>query len=739
VLRRHTTSLRLRRESLNLAVGLVLLAVLAFMPSLGRSTVAWRGDFETGTLTQWDNGVQAKDASRVAVVSAPLRQGKYAARFEVRPGDNNVAGSGTGERAEVLAKASTTDGVEGHESYWAWSTYFPSTFDAPMGGWNAFTQFHHTGPTGQANMMFAVADMKSLTLRVMGGDPNAPARKDFVLAPLQKGAWYDLVLHVKWSASASTGFVEAWINGNRVVPKTFTPTLYSGMSAYAKQGYYRSAYSNTTVVYQDGMRRGSSYEEVAADFPSTTPSFSVSSSIGSGSTLSGTVQWTASPSGATASSVTFSIDGSPVATDTTAPFVLPLDTTKLANAAYTFEVDATATDGRKASASSTATVKNQVLVSLSVTDNLADGQTVSNSITWVARPAGQIATKVEFRVNGGLVATKTVAPWEVIYDTTQLANGTYPFTVKAYAADGSTASDTSSVQVANAAAAPPPPPPPPAFSITQNVSDGLQIAGTFKWIATPAGRAVNKVSFYIDGRKVATKPKTPYDATVDTTRRPDGTHAFLVEAVASDGSKASASANVVIANQSTGTSSSPTSSGTTSSSTSTSSTTSTTSTTTSSSSSTTTTSSSPPSSGSSNPSPGNGNGSGKPDGQLRSSIRDGEKITGLVTWTVDARGFDVSRIEFFVDSKLMWTERLAPYVFGGDDRQLDTATLSKGTHVLEVRAFASDGSVRTLTLHVTVKSVSHTPGTRRPGGRHFPLPSQAPTIARCRCSGRSGG
>ena len=104
-----------------------------------------------------------------------------------------------------------------------------------------------------------------------GGDTSSPIVRSYVLAPLQKGRWYDFVLHVKWSASASVGFVEMWINGNRVVPGIFTPTLYAGMTAYAKQGYYRSPHTGTTVVYQDGMREGSSYDEVAAEFPSSSP------------------------------------------------------------------------------------------------------------------------------------------------------------------------------------------------------------------------------------------------------------------------------------------------------------------------------------------------------------------------------------------------------------------------------------------------------------------------------------
>ena len=240
------------------------------LASSAQSTVAWRADLESGNLSQW-GWVHEKESGRVSTVESPVRQGRYAARFEVRSGDNNVAGSGTGERAEVLDPGGTnSDASEGREAYWAWSTYFPSDFDAPMGQWNVFTQFHHSGSTGQSNIHFDVRDLSTIGLRVMGGNANSPTRRDFTLASLTRGKWYDFVFHVRW-ASDNTGFVEVWVDGNKVVDKTNTPTLYSGMFAYLKQGYYRSAHSGTTVIYHDGTRRGTSYEDVAAEFSPSVP------------------------------------------------------------------------------------------------------------------------------------------------------------------------------------------------------------------------------------------------------------------------------------------------------------------------------------------------------------------------------------------------------------------------------------------------------------------------------------
>jgi hypothetical protein len=716
-----------------------------------------------------------------------------------------------------------------------------------MGGWNSFMGFHHTGTTGGGNIAFSVNNMSRIMFLARGGAFDSPIRKDYTLAPLEKGRWYDFVLHIKWSSDPSVGFVEVWLNGSKVVPKTITPTLYVGQGAYLKMGYYRAAYDQTTVIYHDGMRRGATYEEVAAEFPSATPpalpAFAIASSIKDAATLGGTTQWSASPSGRTASAVAFSVDGKTIATDTTSPYGVSLDTTTLSNGPHTFRVDATATDGAKASASAVATVSNVVPDPLSVTQNLTNGQTVGGSISWAASTFDREVAKVEFSVDGQLVSSDGAAPYAISYDTTRVANGTHPFAVKAYATDGTTATASASVNVSNAAralsvtqnltngqtvggsiswaastfdrevakvefsvdgqlvssdgAAPYAisydttrvatgthpfavkayatdgttatasasvnvsnatnvPPPEPRFSVTQNVSSGQQLSGTHQWVAWPAGMPVSRVTFWVDGKKVAVENHSPYEKDVDTMRYSDGRHDFRATALARDGSEVSTTANVTIANTSPASTTTPR----------------------------------PPSPAPSpSPSPsspdltvsqnvatgqtlsGSVAWTASPSGQtvskiefwvdgtlrwtenlspyvyggdgrtletrdlangphtlevravgtngstakssagvvvsnttseLVSSIKDGQTISGLVSWTVESNGFSVSKIEFFIDHKLTWTERLSPWVYGGDGRQLDTRTLTKGAHVLEVRATGTDGRVRTLTLRVNV-------------------------------------
>jgi hypothetical protein len=92
-------------------------------------------------------------------------------------------------------------------------------------------------------------------------------------------------------------------------------------------------------------------------------SFTVTSSIVNGQTLTGTLRWTATVSTTNVASVQFFVDGALKTTERRAPYVYGgdqglLDTTALSNGTHAFAVTATATDGTKVSVSATATAKN---------------------------------------------------------------------------------------------------------------------------------------------------------------------------------------------------------------------------------------------------------------------------------------------------------------------------------------------------------------------------------------------
>src|SRR5579859_8157923 len=92
-------------------------------------------------------------------------------------------------------------------------------------------------------------------------------------------------------------------------------------------------------------------------------SFTVTSSIVNGQTLTGTLRWTATVSTTNVSMVQFFVDGALKSTERRVPYVYGgdqglLDTTALSNGTHAFAVTATATDGTRVSVSATATTAN---------------------------------------------------------------------------------------------------------------------------------------------------------------------------------------------------------------------------------------------------------------------------------------------------------------------------------------------------------------------------------------------
>jgi hypothetical protein len=238
----------------------IALATLTATVAPAYASVTWRGDFETGDRTQFSS-TQMVASDRLQVVSSPTRDGRYALRAEVRQGDDPINASGN--RAELLKY----DGAsEGTEYYYGWSTLFPS--DYPLTPtWQVFMQWHHPGLNG--------APPVRLVLGCSASDCGQPmpdtlfvivdGKTVYTHTPITRGDWHDFVLHIKWSANASVGFVELWYDGKLVLPKRMARTLYSSSDVnYLKLGLYRDeATAPTAVLYHDALVQASTYEEAA--------------------------------------------------------------------------------------------------------------------------------------------------------------------------------------------------------------------------------------------------------------------------------------------------------------------------------------------------------------------------------------------------------------------------------------------------------------------------------------------
>jgi len=211
--------------------------------------------------------LQAAASSR-ATITSPGRDGSTAAELTTQPGDSNLFGSGTAERADVDLGTSASYCNQGQDEWWAHSLMFPSSYIVPPSGavwnWGVVFDFHHTGPTGQPN--FQIASLPTgLEFWVSGGPtvvngPTDPGFHRTAIGPVTKNVWYDFMYHVKWS-SGSDGFFQAWLNGQQLMNYSGA-TLYVGQSCYLKLANYHTPLGVAIPVIHSRVVRGTTQAQV---------------------------------------------------------------------------------------------------------------------------------------------------------------------------------------------------------------------------------------------------------------------------------------------------------------------------------------------------------------------------------------------------------------------------------------------------------------------------------------------
>jgi hypothetical protein len=219
-------------------------------PPPATSGIVWRGDFETGDISQWTRA-QMVSADRLQVVTDPVRQGRYALKTTVRQGDDPIDSSGN--RNELVKM--TREPV-GSEYYYKFSTMFAPDYPS-ANTWQLIVQWHHEGNSGSPPVEFVVHG-EELRLHI-GGNPGTTVWR----TSLVRGVWQDFVFRVKWSPDPRVGFVELYHQGKLVLPKRYIATQYSGMLNYLKLGLYRNeTISRTGVVYHDGFTMAKNLSDV---------------------------------------------------------------------------------------------------------------------------------------------------------------------------------------------------------------------------------------------------------------------------------------------------------------------------------------------------------------------------------------------------------------------------------------------------------------------------------------------
>lgn len=224
---------------------------------LPESGLLWKGDLETGDLSQFQNGPwNDVGGTEPTVVTSPVRGGRYAVELGLTGATDAADGICCGSRNELLPNF--RDLHEGDDLYFGFSTYLAQGF-ALHPEWQSITQFKQNFD-GSPPLALYVEDAQ---YKVEGGygHPDGPNLFVVPIGQVATGEWVDWVWHVKFSADPRIGFIEMWQNGRLVLPRYSPPsgTLYPGSGdragSYVKTGPYRDPKVTTpATMYLDNWR-----------------------------------------------------------------------------------------------------------------------------------------------------------------------------------------------------------------------------------------------------------------------------------------------------------------------------------------------------------------------------------------------------------------------------------------------------------------------------------------------------
>jgi hypothetical protein len=248
---------------------------------------AWEGDFDTCDASQYsaqfaehtESSPHDADGADIQFVEAPRRTDSgCAARFYVHPEDAPIP-PGHRDRAELALSPAEFRGTEGAENWYGWSTYLPADLNPPSSGTSIIWQVHAAGgSTGVPPVRVQIDAARDVTISITGEGWQGPAFIDThtLVRAAKEDAWYDFVLHIRWSADEDVGFYEIWAGEEGTlsarspsVPRTSHMTRFSEYPNRLQIGFYKERTPGLrSTIFHDEVRRGDSFYAVA---PTGTP------------------------------------------------------------------------------------------------------------------------------------------------------------------------------------------------------------------------------------------------------------------------------------------------------------------------------------------------------------------------------------------------------------------------------------------------------------------------------------
>ncbi|MCX2739938.1 heparin lyase I family protein [Pontibacter anaerobius] len=190
------------------------------------------------------------------VSSSEVRNGKTAARFELRKSDSGVV------RAEIAGRKADTN----RNRWYGLSIYLPSSEWSNDTSWDIITQFNGVPDDGEParnppiNLYVKEGRLKLQVIWAserISSDTDRDGEKVFDLGLVEKDKWLDFVYHINYSYS-SDGVLEIWKNGSKIIDYRGPNSYNDSVLPYFKVGLYKRHWPvvSKRVMYADEVRVG---------------------------------------------------------------------------------------------------------------------------------------------------------------------------------------------------------------------------------------------------------------------------------------------------------------------------------------------------------------------------------------------------------------------------------------------------------------------------------------------------
>jgi hypothetical protein len=246
-----------------------------------------RGDWETGDNSQFSDLECANPSSQFAVVTSPVRQGRYAARFSEGPSDVWLNGS-----VRCLDALYDSGETTGDTYYYGLSVYLPQSNSG-----NLIWELHQPYALYSLRAVCSVAPLAlnvsgtSFSFRIMTGNCDGTGASYYhpriPVIQATTGEWVDFAFRISF-AERATGSVDAWarVQGQpwpsrpQIHRRRIPTMLYSNaanlhnLRLYTAIGLYPGGgtYTGHDTIYLDNYTRGTTFASVTVrDAPAQSP------------------------------------------------------------------------------------------------------------------------------------------------------------------------------------------------------------------------------------------------------------------------------------------------------------------------------------------------------------------------------------------------------------------------------------------------------------------------------------